>query len=104
MNINKCCGSNKVNRLAEFWMFSFVTHFRFPMFRFHQDKSSKLALYQFNFRNSLMLQSMPLSYGLTNLTSESAFKNGQTYYRKTLGESSNLVLSHNEDMVHMKIT
>lgn len=32
---------------------------------------SKLAIYHSGFRNSLMLHSMPLSYGFTNLTSES---------------------------------
>jgi len=46
-------------------------HIWFPIVQFHQVRSSKLASYHFGFRNSLMLHSMPLSYGFTNLTSKS---------------------------------
>lgn len=35
--------------------------------------------YHSGFRNSLMLHSMPLSYGFTNLTSESAFAGGNGF-------------------------
>jgi len=64
-----------------------MTHYRFPMFLVPSDvrsSYSKLAIYHSGFRNSLMLHSMPLSYGFTNLTSESAFAGGNGFTRAML--------------------